>query len=287
MGCLLCLIIGGVVLCFVVQKFRKHLAESKWERWNHLPKDKIVMHAVQRGGTIPHGSPFVVKLETFMRMAKIPYETDFGLLDGWGPKGRFPWISINGQHIADTEFIIEFLTKKFDVKLGNSYTASQLAIGSAIRIMMDDHFFWAIPYERFCWGSLAQFKTMMGRKTTSLWDDLRLWLYQWYFDFAVRNRATGHGIGLHSKEEITKITFKDLKALSEIFSDDRKFILGNEPSEYDAAVFAHLGMALWGIPGSTFEKALVGDKEFSKLKDYCWRMREAYYPDWDQLVYKE
>jgi len=32
-------------------------------------------------------------------------------VDIWGPKGKTPWISINGQHIPDSQFIVEFLGK--------------------------------------------------------------------------------------------------------------------------------------------------------------------------------
>jgi len=171
------------------------------------------------------------------------------------------------------------------VKLGSSYSSREWAVGSAIRIMMDDHFFWAIPLERFWWGSFDQLKTMMGRNRANAWNMLRLWLFKLYAGIAFNSRSKGHGIGLHSVDEIKKLTLKDLKTLSDILGDDRKFILGNEPSEYDAAVYGHVAVAMWGLPGSVFEKSLHTDGAFKNLKDYCWRMRETYYPDWDKLVY--
>lgn len=33
------------------------------------------------------------------------------VFDAWGPKGRFPWISLNGEHLGDTTIITEFLKK--------------------------------------------------------------------------------------------------------------------------------------------------------------------------------
>lgn len=61
------------------------------------------------GRKVPTPSPFVLKLETYLRMAKIAYEVDKS--DIWGPKGKTPWISINGQHVSDSQLIVEFLGK--------------------------------------------------------------------------------------------------------------------------------------------------------------------------------
>ncbi len=44
------------------------------QKWNNTKKDVVILHAIRRGRTVAHASPFVVKLETFLRMAKIPYE---------------------------------------------------------------------------------------------------------------------------------------------------------------------------------------------------------------------
>ena len=37
------------------------------------PRDKVILHQYVRGPYVPSTSPFVVKLETYCRMAKIPY----------------------------------------------------------------------------------------------------------------------------------------------------------------------------------------------------------------------
>lgn len=62
------------------------------------------------GGKVgPSVSPFVIKLETYLRLAKIPYQVDKG--DIWGPKGKTPWITYNGVHMGDSQIIIKFLSK--------------------------------------------------------------------------------------------------------------------------------------------------------------------------------
>lgn len=59
--------------------------------------------------TVPNLSPYGLKLETYLKMAKLPYETD--IEDMMGPKGKLPWLSDNGQHIADSQFCIEHIRK--------------------------------------------------------------------------------------------------------------------------------------------------------------------------------
>ena len=38
------------------------------------PKDTVILHQIPRGPHAPSLSPFVVKLETFLRMVKVPYQ---------------------------------------------------------------------------------------------------------------------------------------------------------------------------------------------------------------------
>lgn len=63
---------------------------------------------------------------------------------------------------------------------------------------------------------------------------------------------------LFFREEIEQLTMKDLEYLSHILGDN-KFILGDEPSEYDATVFGHLCVATWGLPDSIYEDVLKGN----------------------------
>lgn len=54
-------------------------------------------------------SPYGLKLDTYLRMSKIPYELDTE--DVTGPKGKLPWITDNGTHVADSQFCVEYLRK--------------------------------------------------------------------------------------------------------------------------------------------------------------------------------
>lgn len=44
-------------------------------------------------------------------MTKIDYEYDGDPKNTFGENGKTPWISLNGEHIADSQVCIQFLTK--------------------------------------------------------------------------------------------------------------------------------------------------------------------------------
>ena len=70
----------------------------------------IVLHQFPRTSTCASPSPYPIKVETFLRMNKIDYISDFK--NFIGAKGKCPWITdTDGQAIVDSESIIEHLTE--------------------------------------------------------------------------------------------------------------------------------------------------------------------------------
>ncbi|XP_063614412.1 uncharacterized protein LOC134787563, partial [Penaeus indicus] len=63
-----------VVLVVGVIKIRKYMKkQERRKKWNNAGKDVVVLHIPSRGFYCPSLSPFVVKLETYIRMAEIPH----------------------------------------------------------------------------------------------------------------------------------------------------------------------------------------------------------------------
>lgn len=79
-------------------------------RWTDLSRNKqLIFHGFPRGRFTPHGSPFVLKLETYLKMTKIPYSFDH--TEPFGPTGKTPWISYNGENVGDSQIVIDYLNK--------------------------------------------------------------------------------------------------------------------------------------------------------------------------------
>ena len=59
-----------------------------------------------------------------------------------GSKGKLTWIEYNDHEVNDSEFIIEFLNKEFNVDLNTHLTAEQKGVGRAIQKMVEENTYW-------------------------------------------------------------------------------------------------------------------------------------------------
>ena len=110
------------------------------ERKRFTKHETVILHQVSPTDLSVSGSPFCLKLETFLRMTKIPYENEYGMK--FSKKGKVPWIEFNGQEIADSNFCILFLMKEFRVDLDSHLNCMDRAIGHNIITMLEENFYW-------------------------------------------------------------------------------------------------------------------------------------------------
>ena len=61
----------------------------------------ITLNQFARVWGIPNPSPFCTKVETYLRMAGIPYEVA-DAVPPQAPKGKLPYITDGGRKIADS-----------------------------------------------------------------------------------------------------------------------------------------------------------------------------------------
>ncbi|CAL8068941.1 unnamed protein product [Orchesella dallaii] len=265
------------VLYFVGKKalklFKQWKIDRMLEKWDNTPKDKLILHTVWRSKPLPSASPFALKLETYLKMAKIPYEID--TKDVMGPKGKLPWITYNGVHVADSQLIIEFLNKKLGISVNKNASKEQLAIARACRVVMEEHFFWGLIQYRFIDNVKAVPQLMKIPAMFKLLLPLQSW--------RLKQRMIDNGIGKHTPTEIYQMTEADLHTVSGVLGS-KKFFGGDEPCEDDCAIFGCVAQAVWGLPGSSFERLCHG--ELKNLKEYCERMKEMYWPDWENCMDK-
>ena len=93
------------------------------------------------------------------------------------------------------------------------------------------------------------------------------------------------GIGRHSKEEVEKLGIADLKALSD-YLGQKPYVMGNNPTEIDAVAFAFLCIFYAGDPEDDNAVKKAADEDLTNLKEYFDRMKEKYWADWDDILYK-
>ena len=93
-----------------------------------------------------------------------------------------------------------------------------------------------------------------------------------------------HGIGRHTEQELYAITERDLLAVSEILGQ-KKFLFGDKPSLANATVFAFIAGSAWDMPECPIAELIKSKAR--NLEKHAQRMKDLYYPDWDEIVSKK
>ncbi|KAI9360439.1 hypothetical protein DFJ73DRAFT_815756 [Zopfochytrium polystomum] len=232
----------------------------------------------------PNASPYSLKLETWLRMSKVPYVIvrDFRLAKA--PKGKIPWIEYNGLVMGDSELIIQFLQKEFpDCEMQDSkfLSAADIAVGHTFNTLASDHLALMIGWNRNAGNFEATLKAYRGIEDLGELG-LPAWLVRLIMvqplERMTKKRLYTMGVGRHSPKEIDEIGCRDMKAISD-FLGCKPFLLGDRPSTADAAVFAILASIMW-VPINSFVKTYAyTEPGLENLDEYLHRMRASFWDD--------
>ncbi|MGV6853152.1 MAG: glutathione S-transferase family protein [bacterium] len=216
-------------------------------------------------------SPFVVKVDAFMRMAGIEHTFNGNVANlQKAPKGKLPYIDDDGTIVADSELIIDHLVNKYGDKLDSELTEQQKAIAYLIRKSLDENFYWTIVYSRWIdeqsWPDIRE--GFFGKMPFPLKVIVPIVARR-----GVQKAIHGHGIGRHDKAEIQQICEKTLDSLSKMLGDQEWF-LSDKPSSLDASVYAFVGSLVLMDYDNPFNQMA---KKYDNLVAFCERIQMKYY----------
>lgn len=216
----------------------------------------------------PDLSPFVAKLETWLRMAGLPYEKKRGNPPG-APKGKIPYVIVDGVKLGDSQKIIEELTQRHQVQLDAHLTPQQKATALAVRRMVEEGLYFVLMRARWIEpdGWVEQQKAFGGMVPAMI----RPFLLP-FIRGKVREKLDGQGTGRHSRDEALAIGVADLQALETILGD-QPFLLGEQPTSVDATVYAFLS----GAQKHPVDSPLRQAASTPRLLAYVERMQAKYW----------
>src|SRR3954466_11185104 len=87
---------------------------------------------------LPDASPFVMKGEMLLKLAKLEYRTDRRGFRG-APKGKLPYIDDDGTIVADSTLIRLHLEKKYGIDFDRGLSPNDRGIAWSIEKMFEDH----------------------------------------------------------------------------------------------------------------------------------------------------
>jgi glutathione S-transferase len=231
----------------------------------------INLYQYKRHWGLPNASPFCMKLETYLRLAKLPYKMNVIKNPAGAPKGKLPFINDDGTVITDSSLIIEYLKEKYGDPLDENLTSMQKAVGTAVQRMMEEHLYFIIVYSR--WIEPDGWKTISKDFFNDMPKIIRAFVPNMIRN-KVRKQLHFEGIGRHSREEIYLLGKQDLTAIADLLYS-QPFLFGNKPTSYDACVYAFLASILMS-PVSSPLKSYASLRP--ELAAYCDRMKQAAYP---------
>jgi glutathione S-transferase len=218
-------------------------------------------------------SPFCMKAEVFLRLAGLPYEIKWTPNPGKGPLGKLPFIrDVDGTVVADSENIIEYLTRTHELRLDAGLSPDEKAIGHAFQRMLSEHTYFALVYHR--WINPKVWPTIKATFFGPIPAPLRGALATYVQRKTLRD-LKGHGLGRHSEEEINRRAAQDLAALGEHLNV-KPYFMGDKPTSIDATIYAFIAN-MWEVQIDTPLKAIVG--KHKNLVAYCERMRARCFKD--------
>lgn len=216
-------------------------------------------------------SPFVVKVDLYLRMAKLDYEVKSGAKYlKHSPKGKLPFITDDEKTIGDSSFILEYLTNKYDVNVDELLTKEQKATAYLLTKSLEENLYWCVVYSRW-----ADDKTWPVSKN-AFFSDIPFPLNSfvpWLIRKSVVKKLNGQGISRHSHEDILSITDQSLSALSQLL-DDKTYFFGDHMSSFDATAYSILCQFTLVTYENDFTLLV---KKYSNLIQYCERIKAIYY----------
>lgn len=248
-------------------KIPYYLTQSTW---------MITLYTTPSLWGLPSFSPACMKLETWLRMAKLPYKADRTANIAAAPKGKLPFIDYQGKLLGDSTLIIEMLKEKEGIDLDEGLTSAERAISVAFRRMLKENTYWGAVHIRYNMEENWQvykkvLAKMLGADTPSevveqILQELRE---------SVRTQIYNHGMGRHSSDEIYQITTADCQALSD-FLADKPFFMGDKPTTLDATAYAYLDNFIKAPFKSPIVDYLL---QLENLCQHCDRMKTQFFSD--------
>lgn len=223
---------------------------------------------------IPDLSPYVTKIDCYLRLTKLPYELVLGDL-GAAPKGKLPYIEDGAVTVADTSFILEYLKKTYGDPLDGWLTPEQRATAFLVWRLMDESFYWMLVQARY-------------RRD----EDFKLYDPLWAVFFGALDEkarlaaiadARGRlltefyqsGRGRHGIAEVEHMACREIDAIVTLLGA-KPYLFGERPSTADCAVHAFM-QGLVYVPFENGAKAYALAQP--RLMAFMDRLSDAVYPE--------
>jgi glutathione S-transferase len=226
----------------------------------------ITLHTLPGGYGVESISPFCMKVEVYLKLAKLPYKTVNGNVRK-APKGKLPFIvDDDGSVISDSSAIVAHLEKKHGQPLDKGLSSDERARAHVIKRTLEESLYFVAVWAR--WAEDEGFEVVRGA-FKGIPAPLR-----WVLVPAIRKNVVGitraQGIGRHSRDEIYAFGKEDIDAVATMLGQNA-FLLGDKLTTVDVSAYSFFASIL-RVPGPEPLKAAV--RANPSIEPYVARVAE-------------
>jgi glutathione S-transferase len=211
-------------------------------------------------------SPFCLKAEMLMTHLGLDFDLGIEADPRKAPKGKLPYLLVDGEKLADSELIVEYIDNLTGGKVYAGLSAKERAIGVALSRLVDDHLYWILVASR--WLEASWFANIVDGFFHIAPKPIRGLVAR-----SARKQVAQtyhlHGLGRHSREEQEGFARRDLQALQDAV-EPGGFLFGPEPCVFDFTIASFMAGVFDQQP-PTWLTHVAND--YPQLKDYTERVQ--------------
>ena len=230
----------------------------------------------------PSGSGYCQKLETHLRIANFQnYEMKWTMPFS-APKGKLPYITYDGETVADSHFIIRHLVQTRAVRdLDEGLSPAQRAESRA----------WQAYIEELVYPAVLQIRSI-PENFEELKKEIFDWVpwvirpfLAWWARRTILTNLRGHGVGRHTTAEVNSILQEFVTSLTAALEakigPSQPFFHGKEPTAIDAVIYGFLTNALGTLSNPSYSSLIL---ESSTLRNYIARNTKLWFPEYRRIL---
>ena len=195
---------------------------------------------------LPTVGPFALKLLAWLNLAGIPYSQHHVDDSRKGPKGKSPWVEIDGEPVADSGVIIETLAKRHGFDIDASLDPVARADARMWSLTFEEHFHQVLEWELFgVPAGNAYIETTIRRDVPAVMVPIVSTMLRRHF----LRQLWARGVSRHGPDGVTVAGIADVDAMLARLGANGPFLFGDKPCSADLSVFGMVApMALWTMP---------------------------------------
>lgn len=231
----------------------------------------IKLFVFPRMFAIPNLSPFCCKLETWLRIAEIPYTVVETPDPRTAPRGKLPYIEDGGERIADSSVIVDHLSRTRAIDLDGGLSPNERATALLVQRTLEEHYAFVLAYTHLL-------RDEGLRHTRSRFERLPS-MVRPFVARAVHKNVTkilwNQGLLRGAHDEIVSAAIADWRAVL-TFMSDGPFFFGERATSVDAVVFGTLAPTILTPIETPIREFL---RSQPKVLAYAKRLLDGFFPE--------